>query len=111
MSIYTICLIISFSFVYVYDVVQFPKEITSKILSRLFKKNIYPTSIKLPKIFECSLCATTWTTLILLLIFSPSYCWLCFLFGWITKHIYSLFYLIDKFIEKLINELEQFTKY
>lgn len=106
MKILIINIIITFAIVYIYDIVNFPKEFVARLLTIILKKEVKPLNVKLPKILECSLCATTWVTLILLLIFSPKLCWLSLVFGWSTKHIYSFITIIDKILETIAIKIE-----
>ena len=57
-------IIIAFVIVAVYDYLDFTRELFSRICSLIFKRNVSVNSIKLPKLLECSLCMTFWTTLI-----------------------------------------------
>lgn len=106
MDILTLCLILTFCIVYIYDVVEFPRTFASRILSLIFKRKIEPQNVNLPKIFECSLCMVTWVTLILLLIFKPQYFYISFLYGWITKYVLYIFNTIDNLISLIFIILE-----
>lgn len=111
MNTFLLCYLISAVIVYIYDIVNFPRSFASVILTRIFKRDITPNKIKLPKIFECSLCATTWVTLIILLIFRPEYCWCALLFGWSTQYTYSTFNIIHNLIETFLIILEKAISY
>lgn len=104
-----ICIIITFSISYIWDYVNFPNEFASNIMSLILKR---PVSITLAKPFGCSLCMTTWTTLIILLCIDPCWCWLSLLFGMSTKYMLYSIQIVDKIIsaaliniERLLNKL------
>ena len=104
-----ICIIITFSISYIWDYVNFPNEFVSQIMSLILKR---PVSITLEKPFGCSLCITTWTTLIILLCLDPSLCWLSLFFGMSTKYALYTIQITDKIIsavfiniERLLNKL------
>lgn len=100
-----ICTIITFSIVYIWDVVNFPEEIVNRILTIILKK---PVHITLMKPFGCSLCMTTWITLIVLLCIDPCWCWLSLVFGMSTKYILYTIQIVDKIISLFFIKLEQF---
>lgn len=98
-----ICLIITFCIVYIWDYVEFPRELISQILHM-------PVELKKP--WGCSLCMTTWITLIALLFINWKLSWMCILFGFSTKYILytiqtidlilsTIFVLIEKLFEKI----------
>ena len=102
MNIIIINLIITAAIVYIYDIVDFPHNLVARGLSWIFKKDIQPSSVRLPKIFECSLCASTWTTLVLFAIFDWRLIPLCFVYGFITTYISSLINIVDKLIKLIL---------
>lgn len=57
-------LFITIIIVMVYDYAEFPRTFLSRFYSLVFKRNVSKDSVKLPKIFECSFCASFWVTLI-----------------------------------------------
>lgn len=61
-------IIINLCIVYAYDIVNFPRNLMSNGLSIILHRYISPNLIKLPKVLECSLCATMWSSLIYLCI-------------------------------------------
>lgn len=104
-----ICLIITFSITYIWDYVNFPNEFVNQILTFILKR---PTNITLAKPFGCSLCMTTWTTLVVLLCMNPAFCWMCLLYGMSTKYALYTIQTADKLIsavfiniERLLNKL------
>lgn len=99
-----ICVIITFSIVYIWDVVNFPEEFVNRILTIILKK---PVHITLMKPFGCSLCMTTWTTLIVLLCMCPAFCWMSLLFGMSTKYCLYTIQLTDKIISAVFINLER----
>lgn len=99
-----ICIIITFSIVYIWDVANFPEEFVNRILTIILKK---PVHITLMKPFGCSLCMTTWTTLIVLLCLNPALCWMSLLFGMCTKYALYTIQLIDKIISLIFIKIEQ----
>lgn len=101
------CLIITIAIVYGYDVVRFVPELTSRIISRFTGLPVTAANVKLPKLLECSLCATFWSTLIILLIISPNLCWLSIFYSFATKYIYYTFQIVDKALSKLFIYLEK----
>ena len=110
MNIFIICLIVSFSITYIWDFARFPEELADRIISFVTKGKI--NNIELKKPFGCSLCMTTWTTLIILLCFDPCWCWMSLVFGFITKYILYIIELLDKMIslvfvllERLLNKI------
>lgn len=99
MTIIYICLILAASIVYVWDYVNFPRNFLARLYSIIFKQNISPEYVKLPYLLQCSLCAVTWSTLILLLIFNWKLAPLCLVFGWSTKYFLKIFDLVDKIFD------------
>lgn len=100
MNILLLCLIISGCITYIYNTVDFPHTFVARILSRLYKKEIRPQQVVLPKILECSLCATFWSTLVVLLVFQPSWWFMAFVFAQSTRYIDMLIQVVDKLITK-----------
>lgn len=110
MNTFIICLIISFSITYIWDYVNFPAEIADRVVSFITKGKIKHIELKKP--FSCSLCMTTWATLIVLLCMDPAWCWLCLLYGLSTKYILYAINLTDRIIslvfvllERLLNKI------
>lgn len=105
MNIFIICLIVSFSITYIWDFARFPEELADRIISLVTKGKI--NHIELKKPFGCSLCMTTWTTLIILLCLDPCWCWMSLVFGFITKYILYAIELTDRIITLLFVLLER----
>ena len=100
MNTLLLCLIISGCITYIYNTVDFPHTFTARILSRLYKKEIQSQQVLLPKILECSLCATFWITLVVLLVWQPYWWFMAFVFAQSTKYIDMLIQVVDKLITK-----------
>lgn len=100
-----VCLIITASIVYIWDIVQFPNQIGNYIVSKISKGKL--NNIELKKPLGCSLCMTTWITLIIIIIFNWKLIPLCLMFGWITKYIEYLFRIIDRLLCKIFIKIEQ----
>lgn len=96
-----ICLVITASIVYGYDVLAFPRTFAARILSIVSGKEITPNRIKLPKLFECSLCASNWLCLIVLLILNWKLAPMCLIFAYMTKPILYLYNLLDLLVDKI----------
>lgn len=99
-----ICIIITFSIVYIWDYVNFPEEFANRILTIILKK---PVHITLMKPFGCSLCMTTWTTLIILLCINPCWCWLSLVFGMSTKYALYTIQTVDKIISLIFIKIDK----
>lgn len=108
MNSFLICLIISGSITYIWDVVDFPNQISSRIMENVTKGKIKTVFLKKP--WNCSLCMTTWITLLVLLIMNPAFCWLALLYGFITKYWLYAFQLLDLFISRLFEYAEGLIK-
>ena len=104
------CLILTTSIVYVYDFLNFPREFLARIYSIILKEEVDPSRIKLPKLLECSLCASNWSTLILLLILNWKLAPLCLLFSWSTRPIYQIINILDKLIHNILAAIEKWTE-
>lgn len=104
-----LCLIVAASIVYVYDFVGFPRQFVARLYTIFTGKEITLDRIKLPKLVECSLCATQWSTLILLAIFNWKLIPLSFVFGWSTKHILTLFSIIDNIFTNILDKIIKVT--
>lgn len=61
-------IIINLCIVYAYDIVNFPRNLVSKALTIILHRDVSPSIVKLPKLLECSLCATMWSSLLYLVI-------------------------------------------
>lgn len=105
-----LCLIITSCIVYIYDYVAFPRNFLARIYSIFTGKNISLDRIKLPKLLECSLCASTWSTLIILLIFNWKLAPMCFVYGWSSIHILLLMNILNNIITKILSKLYEFTE-
>lgn len=104
-----ICLIVTSCIVYIYDYVAFPRNFLARIYSIFTGKEISLDRIKLPKLLECSLCASTWTTLIILLIFNWKLAPMCLVYGWSTVHILSIMNIFNNMITKILYKLYALT--
>lgn len=102
-----ITFIITLIIVYVVDYVRFIPNALSKLYTLIFNKEIQPDNIRLPYILTCSLCLTTWTTLITLLFIEPTYVPMSFIYGWSTQHILKLYTLIDNVINYIFYKLNK----
>lgn len=100
-----ICTIITFSISYIWDVSGFITEFSDRIVSLITKGKI--KHIVLRKPLSCSLCMTTWVTLIVLLCINPCLCWMSLVFGMSTKYALYTIQLIDKIITLLFVLLER----
>ncbi len=107
-------ILITFIITYVIDVVGFIPNLFAQILSFIFKKQITPDKIKLPYILQCSLCCTTWSVLLYLLITHPISFNLIILYiavslvaGYSTTYITILINLINKFLINFFCRLEK----
>lgn len=107
MTIFTLLFCITFTIVFAYDWVDFPHNFVARILSFFWKKDIDSNRIKLPKIFECSLCATFWISLITLLCVAPKYAFFAIVAAFSTKYIYYTIKVFDALISKIFALLER----
>lgn len=105
---------IAFCCTYIIGYADFPRNFLSRIYSNIFHWNVNPQSIKLLKIFECPLCATTWISLFYLLCTNPlslyfvlKAIFLSLLAGYSTKYINYTLTLIDAIISKILILLER----
>lgn len=105
MNAIIICIIVSCCITYIWDFVNFPQELANSLAALFTKGKI--KSVELKKPFSCSLCITTWTTLIILLILVPKLCWMCLLFGAATKYISYAYTLADKIISLVFILIER----
>lgn len=103
MNILLANIIITICIVYIWDVVEFPQSLLSQLL------HIRVTVLRKP--WGCSLCMTTWITLIMFLIFNWKLAPVALLLGWSTKYIHYTFNLVDRILTKIFIWLEYpFTK-
>lgn len=100
------CLFLTIAIVYVYDFLNFPREFLTRIYSLLFNREIEASRIKLPKLLECSMCASNWSTLVVLLIFNWKLAPFCLIFSWLTRPILQIINIIDKLIYKILHKTE-----
>lgn len=100
MNVLILCGIITLAIVYIWDWVHFPEEVASSIMNRLTNGKI--TNVWLSKPWGCSLCVTTWITLIILAIFNWKLIPLCLLYGWSTKYVYYVYQIIDGLLSLLL---------
>jgi len=105
MNLILICLAVAASFTYIWDYTPFISDI-QKILSDYMG---YPVKFRKP--LSCSLCMTTWVTLLILLIFNWKLAPLCLLFGWSTKHILNIFNTVDMLINLILSFLQKIILY
>lgn len=104
MNVFIICLIVTISIVYIYDWVEFPRTFLQHITSLILKKDV--KEVRLPKLLKCSLCASTWITLIILLFIKPEYFYVCLLYGFFTKYILYAIQTIDNLLSLIFISLE-----
>lgn len=104
------CLILTTSIVYVYDFLNFPREFLARIYSIILKEEVDPSRIKLPKLLQCSLCATNWSTLILLLFLNYKLAPLCLFFSWLTGPVLQIINILDKLIHNILAAIEKWTE-
>lgn len=105
-------LYITFIVVMVYDYLDFFREFLSRFYSVILHRKVSVDSIKLPKILECSLCATFWLTLAAQIIttgeFAIVYIVISLLWGISTPIMLSVINISVKFINltlKTLNDL------
>lgn len=109
MNVFIICLIVTISIVYIYDWVEFPRTLIQHFTSIILKRDV--KEVRIPKLLECSLCASTWITLIILLFIKPEYCYVCLLYGFSTKYILYAIQTIDNLLSLIFLSLEKlYTK-
>ena len=107
MNSIVICIIVTVIIVWGIGYLDFPHTFVARILSFIRGKEVTPDRIKLPKICECSLCCTQWTTLLILLIMSPHLWWCSMIFAFSTKYILYAIQLLDKLLVKVFMLLER----
>lgn len=105
MNVVLICLIITASIVYIWDWVRFPQEVANLVASKMTNGKIKNVILKKP--FGCSLCMSTWITLVILSIFNWKLLPLCLVYGWSTKYILYLFTLADEIVSKIFVLMER----
>ena len=110
MNYLILCLTISVVIVYIYNIVDFPHNFIARLLSFLYKREIPPERVSLPKIFECSLCATFWSTLVILLVFQPYHWFFAFIFAFSTKYIEFIITIIDRLLSKIFIKIIEFLQ-
>lgn len=105
-------LYIAFIVVMAYDYLDFFREILSRIYSVILHRKVSVDAVKLPKILECSFCATFWLTLAAQIIttgsFSIVYIVISLLWGISTRYILNIIHITEGFanlILKKINDL------
>lgn len=103
-------LLITFIIVMIYNYAEFPAEFLSRFYSLIFKQKISKYAVKLPKLLECSFCATFWATLLfqfltsgtsIIIMLSLSLC--C---AFLSKPILYLITIIDKLFSKTLDRLK-----
>lgn len=103
--------IITFLIVSAYDMLNFPRELLSRIYSLVFRRYISPSDVKLPKLLDCSLCMTFWSTLIYQLFFTEGMLLekaaISMLMALSTPYIYSGLGLVNNAIRLLISYAEK----
>lgn len=109
MSTFLTAFLITVIIVYVLDWVEFPKTFLSRLSSIILKREV--KEVRLPKLLECSLCLSTWVTLIFYLFTDPNIWYLSLVHGFSTKYILYSVQLIDQILSLLFITLETlFTK-
>lgn len=104
MNAILVCLIVTVSIVYIWDWVEFPQQIANYVIGKLTNGKI--TRIELKKPWGCSLCMSTWITLIILACMNWKLIPLCLLFGFSTKYILYIITILDEFLTKLLEYIE-----
>ena len=105
MSPLLICLIITVCIVIIWGFLDAPNEIASTIMNWLSKGKIKRVELKKP--FGCTLCMTFWTTLIVLLILAPEWCFMSLVYAISTKYILYIIELMDKALVKLFTKIDE----
>ena len=109
-------ILIPFIIVMVYDYTEFPREFLVRfyniILQPIFKHPLSKESIRLPKILECSFCATFWCSLILCLCTQPIsglIIWVAIslLNAFLSNYYYMLIMFLDNLFKKMFYKLNQ----
>ena len=109
MNILLICLIVTACIVYIWDYVVFPQEFANMVAGWLTGGKIKHMVLNKP--WGCSLCMSTWLTLIILLCAKElAYTPLCLVYGWSTQYILVIFNLIDNLITKVLGWIDLITK-
>ena len=109
MNILLICLIVTACIVYIWDYVMFPQEFANMVAGWITNGKIKHVFLQKP--WSCSLCLSTYTTLIILLCAGEwSYVPLSLVYGWSTQYILVLFNLIDNLITKVLGWIDLITK-
>lgn len=104
MSPLLICMIITVCIVIIWGFLDAPNEIASIVMNFLSKGKIKRVELKKP--LGCMLCMTFWTTLIILLILAPEWCFFSLLYAISTKYILYIIELIDKALVKLFEIID-----
>lgn len=99
-----ICLIVMFSITVIWGYLDVPNEIASKIMNFFTGGKIKRVELKKP--IGCTLCMTFWSTLVILLIMSPKWCWMSLLYALGTKYTLYIIELVDRALVKLFVKLE-----
>ena len=100
---------IAFIVVMVYDYLDFFREFLSRFYSVILRRKVYADSVKLPKILECSFCATFWLTLAAQIIttgkFVLVYIVISLLWGISTRYILATIKLVEEYINLILKNL------
>lgn len=75
-----------------------PNDIASRVMSLIMGRDIRVT---LKKPLGCNTCMTFWLTLVALLILSPVWWWLAFVWAWSAKYFHYIIEVIDRLIVKV----------
>ena len=109
--------LITFIIVMVYDYAEFPRTFLATIYGHILHRSISKDSVKLPKLLDCSFCASFWTTLIYQLILLSAFninaliliivkSLVC---AFLVQHILHLIRIIDELIGVLLDKVEEFV--
>lgn len=109
--------LITFIIVMVYDYAEFPRTFLSIIYGSILHRNISKDSVKLPKLLDCSFCASFWATLIYQLVFVSVFSINALILiivkslicAFLVPHILHLIRIIDATISVLLDKTEEFV--
>lgn len=109
MNVLVICLIVACCVVYITDYVGFTGEMVNFSVSLMTGGKI--KHVQPRKLLRCSLCQTTWITLIILLCYQAwVYLPLCLVYGWSTQYILAIYNIIDRLLSKVLGFMQRITQ-
>ena len=97
-------MIITACIVYIWDYSGFVQECADYFMELITKGKIKHVTLRKP--WGCSLCMTTWITLIVLLKYEWILAPMCLVYGWSTQYVLAIFNLIDNAMIKVLSALE-----